>query len=201
MDDQLKRRLIGATVLMSLAIIFLPMLLTHKPDEPAPGTFAGIPKEPPGSFDDSLLQDKPAQPALSSPAVAAQPAAQIHSPAAPQSVAQAKTPSRPKPVEVAVPPTPKAKPKPPVKQKDEVKALSGWVVQAASLSNYASAKKLVEKLRKAGFDTMNPKRVIVKGKRYYRVQVGPELNKHRAERLLPKIRKITKVQGRVVRYP
>jgi len=204
-DEQLKRRLIGASVLVALAIIFLPMLLSHKPVVRHPEKMASIPEEPVQNFDPSLLQDAPPKDELSTPET---PPAN-HTPA-PDVAA---TPAAPVAPVVAV--KPEAKPKPPVvsEKKPEIKSEkkpvipksssspSAWVVQAASFSSRASAEKLVKKLRKAGLDTMNPAAVTVGGKKYFRVQVGPELDKKRAQKLLPRINKISGVKGQVVRYP
>ncbi len=193
MDEQLKRRLIGATVLTSLAIIFLPMLLTHKPVTQNPGGMQPIPQEPPRKFDASLLEDdtqhnKVAETTTLLVAPKPKPEPEVVKPQSAPAVV------KPKPATVKKP-APKKTPKP------LSAAPSAWVVQAASLSSLSSARKLVKKLRKAGFDTMEPKAVTVKGKRYYRVQVGPEINRKRAQRMLPRIKKVTGVKGQVVRYP
>ncbi len=207
-DEQLKRRLIGATVLVALAIIFLPMLLSHKPVARHAGKMAAIPVEPARDFNPSLLQDTPPEEPLPAKSSAV-PATRPEPPEAPQVV---KTKPKPKPrspvvAEKKAPPKPEKK----VEKKVEKKAAaakparssspSAWVVQVASFSSRASADKLVKKLRKAGLDTMQPAAVTVKGKKYYRVQVGPELDKQRAQKLLPRINRISGTKGRVVRYP
>ncbi len=196
-DEPLKRRLIGATVLVSLAIIFLPMLLSHEPVARHQGKMPPIPAEPQRNFDPGLLQETP--------------------PAQPQPVAaKAVVPEKPAPQ-----PKPKPTPKPVPKLKTRAAATppyipgpgkkpaasaakgspQAWVVRVGSFSSRASADKLVKKLRKAGLDTMNPVAVTVKGKKFYRVQVGPQLDKKRAERLLPRVNKIAGTKGQVVRYP
>ena len=207
MDEPLKRRLIGATVLVSLAIIFLPMLLSHKPVARHQGKMAPIPAEPERSFDASLLREIPAEEPQPAPAEPEREEPVVAEPATPVSKA---TP-RPKPV-----PRLKSRPVAPphipapetvqAKSRNADKTTAGgsptaWVVRVGSFSSRASADKLVKKLRKAGLDTMDPVAVTVKGKRYYRVQVGPQLDKKRAERLLPRVNKIARTKGQVVRYP
>ncbi len=212
-DEQLKRRLIGATVLVALAIIFLPMLLSHKPVARHSGKMADIPAEPVRNFNPSLLQDTP--PETQAPA----PPAVVTSPASDAKAAPAVTPSPSVEVQSVPRPEPpvvvakKASPKPEKKVEKKVEkkpaapkparssSPSAWVVQVASFSSRASADKLVKKLRKAGLDTMQPAAVTVKGKKYYRVQVGPELDKQRAQKLLPRINRISGTKGQVVRYP
>ncbi|MEW6039046.1 MAG: SPOR domain-containing protein, partial [Pseudomonadota bacterium] len=46
MDEQLKQRLIGATVIVALAVIFVPMLFDPKPEEPSRPELAEIPPMP-----------------------------------------------------------------------------------------------------------------------------------------------------------
>ena len=205
MDEQLKRRLIGASVLVALAIIFLPMLLSHKPVVRHPEKMASIPEEPVRNFDPSLLQDAPPKEERPTPEIP--PASPMPAPdvtAAPPASVAVKPEAKPKPPVVS-----EKKPEITIGQKAEKKPVvpkpssspSAWVVQVASFSSRASAEKLVKKLRKAGLDTMNPAAVIVAGKKYFRVQVGPELDKKRAQKLLPRINKISGVQGQIVRYP
>ncbi len=205
MDEPLKRRLIGATVLVSLAIIFLPMLLSHKPVARHQGKMAPIPAEPERNFDTSLLQDipsedlqpEPVEPERKTP-VAAEPAMPV-SKAAPKPIPRLK--QRPSaPPHIPDPETVQANTRHTVKP-SVTGSPGAWVVRVGSFSSRASADKLVKKLRKAGLDTMDPVAVTVKGKRFYRVQVGPQLDRKQAERLLPKINKIARTKGQVVRYP
>nr|WP_305800126.1 SPOR domain-containing protein [Thiolapillus sp.] len=170
---------------------------------------AAIPVEPKRDFDPALLQDAPPEKKTSEPsAAAAVPAARVEKPPAPASPPIVREKPRPKPPVAA---EKKTVPKPPKKAEKKVEkkpavpkaALtpSSWVVQVASFSSRGSADKLVKKLRKAGLDTMNPAAVTVNGKKYYRVQVGPELDKQRAQKLLPRINRISGTKGQVVRYP
>ena len=205
MDEQLKRRLIGATVLIALAIIFLPMLLSHKPVARHTGKMTALPVEPARDFDSTLLKDIPPVQKLPvsevvpiTPAVAKKTVA-VHTASQEKPKIVTKPKVEKKPVAAVV-----EKPKKPIEKKhasSSKKPLSAWVVQVASFSSRNSAEKLVKKLRKAGFDTMDPVAVTVKGKRYFRVQVGPELEKQRARKILPKINKIAGAKGQVVRYP
>ncbi len=209
MDEPLKRRLIGATVLVSLAIIFLPMLLSHKPVARHQGKMAPMPAEPERNFDASLLHDIPAGEPLPTHAEAESKAPVAAEPAIPGS----KVKSKPKPKSVpglksrsAVPPhIPDPETVQAINHKAD-KAASGrspaaWVVRVGSFASRASADKLVKKLRKAGLDTMDPVAVTVKGKRFYRVQVGPQLDRKAADRLLPRVNRIARTKGQVVRYP
>ncbi len=202
MDEPLKRRLVGATVLVALAVIFVPMLLEHRPENLEPAPAEPLPPEPPRRFDPRLLPDRPppASPAgaavsgeekasaPASPAAATRPPPKPARPVAAERKPAGSAPPQQKKPEPAKKPAPSATP-------------SAWVVQVASLSSRENAMKLVKKLRGAGLDTMDPRPVTVKGKRYYRVLVGPEASKKIAESHQALIRKIAGTPGRVVRYP
>jgi len=171
MDEHLKKRLVGAAVLTSLAVIFIPMLLDDR--KSVPQALPEIPARPPiQDFASSMLTEEV-------PAV---------------------VPIRPR---VMVEEEAKS---PPVKQKpDKVvpprTGLSAWVVQVGSFSSRDNATKLAQKLRKAKFQTPDPESVEIRGKRLWRVRVGPMVDKVLAERILPKVNKVAGLKGRVTRYP
>ena len=103
------------------------------------------------------------------------------------------------PEPVIPPPKPAEKPAPEPTQNKP--GLSAWVIQVGSFSNQENAKKLVERLRTAGLDTMDPQPAVINGKQLYRVKVGPELDKGNAEKLLPRVKQVAGLQGTVIRYP
>lgn len=194
MDEQLKRRLVGATVLISLAIIFLPMLFGKKDELPSSAPQA-VPAPPQRQFDSSLLtaemvapqpiqREAPAplvEPLVDEPPVSVEP---------------------PPPGLVLVPTTVPETPSTPAVETEKPRVgLSAWVVQVGSFSSQENALKLVAKLREARFDTMDPERVDLKGKVHYRVRVGPEAARENAEKLLPKINQVSGLKGRVISYP
>ena len=195
MDEQLKRRLIGASVLVALAVIFVPMLLEHDTTGSRTGRMPEIPPEPERRFDPALVAETPSSPAA--PAAATSPAeaaAGTPEPSPPVAPGHAK---KPKPAKAAHEPSrPEKK-----KRAREPQPPTGWVVQAASLRSREAAMKLVRRLRRAGLETLDPRPVKVKGQRFYRVLVGPELSRRNAERHLKLIQKITGNRGHVMRYP
>jgi len=79
--------------------------------------------------------------------------------------------------------------------------LSAWVVQAASLSSRENAEKLVERLREAGLPTPDPELVDIRGKRYYRVRVGPVVERSRADAMVARVSEIAGTQAQVQSYP
>ncbi len=210
MSHDLKRRLIGATVLISLAIIFLPMILEHEPLMVDRGEMTPIPQAPDEKFKSSLirdevLEDKPQAAANQGAPAAPQAAAEDSAPApaveiTPTATTAAAPTAKPEPVK----PEPVKQAPKPVKKPAPEQAKPGpsaWVIQVGSFSNQENAKKLVQRLRKAGLDTLDPQPAVVNGKQLYRVKVGPELDKRNAEKLLPKVKQVAGLQGTVIRYP
>jgi DedD protein len=173
MDDGLKKRLIGAAVLASLAAIFVPMLFEEPPT--APPVLPPLPSPPPErDFASDMLSDEV-------PAVI--PLTAQSADDAPPGKHNGQTP-----------------PKPPGEDGQRT-GLSAWVVQAASLSSRENAERLVEQLRAADLPTPDPELVDIKGKRYYRVKVGPVIERTQAEGMLEQVSEIAGSQAQVRRYP
>ncbi len=174
MDEGLKKRLIGAAVLASLAVIFVPMLLEEPPLRPPP--MPPLPERPPPTdFASDMLHDEvPAVAPLAPMAAAADPDD------ATPSVAQ-----------------------PPGRSPDQAPrtGLSAWVVQVGSFSSRENAEKLAQKLRAAELPTPAPELVDIRGKQYYRVRVGPVIERADAEAMLDKVNTVSGTQAKVIRYP
>jgi DedD protein len=169
MDDGLKRRLIGAAVLASLAVIFVPMLFEEPPARPPP--LPPLPQPPPvRDFASEMLRDEvPAVTPLAPPPVVEEAAAMGPAPA--------ESPPEPRP------------------------ALTAWIVQAASLSSRDNAEKLVASLREAGLPTPDPERVEIRGQQYYRVKVGPVIEREEAQGMVEKVSEIAGGKAEVRQYP
>jgi DedD protein len=173
MDDGLKKRLIGAAVLASLAAIFVPMLFEEPPT--APPSLPPLPSPPPQrDFASEMLSEEV-------PAVV---------PLTLQSVDDPVT-------EMPDDEPPMA----PNTEDAQRTGLSAWVVQAASLSSRDNAERLVKRLRAADLPTPDPELVDIKGKRYYRVKVGPVIERAEAESMLDKVSEIAGAKAQVRRYP
>ena len=207
MEEGLKKRLLGAAVLASLAVIFVPMLIEEPPTNRQ--ELREIPPPPERKdFASSMLREEVVRP---------QPVRVDIPPVTPTSVAE-----RPEPEQAVVAspqPEPRPKPQPaapePVQppEKEQETAvdrlqpeaetrtgLTAWVVQVGSFSNRDNADKLIAKLREAGFQAADAEQVELQGQTRYRVRVGPMLEKEKAERLLPKIDKVSGTKGRVMRF-
>ena len=168
MDEGLKKRLIGAAVLASLAVIFVPMLFEDPPAQPP--ALPPLPEKPPQrDFASEMLREE-------IPAI---------TPLAPvQPIEPAPTPPRAE--------TPSEKPR---------TGLTAWVVQVGSFSSQENAQQLVEKLRAAELPTPDPELVDIRGERYYRVKVGPVVERAKADRMVEKVNAVAGTKAQVRSYP
>ena len=186
MEEGLKKRLVGAAVLASLAVIFVPMLI-EEPELPD-SEFNQIPSAPESMpFASSMLQDEVVRPQPVFIDLNAEP----ETPEAPAAVAATPTPAAPAAAPADAPASAVVEPQ---------AGLSAWVVQVGSFSSEENAKALVKKLRAGGFQTPDPERIELRGKVLFRVQVGPMVNKSKADKLLPQIDKLSGTKGKVLRY-
>ena len=185
----LKKRIVGAIVLVALAVIFVPMFLSsEKPYDDGMPTFgSNIPPQP-----DSLaeLQAEKLEPSVPKPDV--QPVARIP-------VDQQTGKIKPDDIQVITPEKPVQQTSDPVATKPAVSGTS-YAVQVASFRSRKNAIKLRDKLRDKSFRSFVEAIRTEKGIRY-RVRVGPEINRTAAEKTRQKIKQQFKLSGLVVRHP
>ena len=239
MDKQLKQRVIGAAVLMSLVVIFVPMLVSDPPTVNDDFSDDVIPQQPPHTLSQDVLPSPdelvPDEPFVSNTVVvpdsadttnvvdypAPAEAEKTASLVTKKDEAEQTTPSQP----AIVAKKPEKKPekkseKKPEKKPDAVKAepaivqqkppassekptrqgLTAWVIQVGSFSTQEKADKLKNKIYKGGFPVF-AEQSWVKNRNVFRVRIGPELDRKRAEAMLAKLKKELKVSGIIVRYP
>ncbi|HEY0720187.1 MAG TPA: SPOR domain-containing protein [Gammaproteobacteria bacterium] len=190
MNMGLKQRLVGAVVLIALAVIFLPMLLPGNNDSTMPLLGSNVPKPPNTHFEpiEIPLQLPPAAPAAEVAVVDTPQAGDVASNEKPQQPAPVATPApaaAPQPA-----PAPVAASKPPAPGE-------AWALQLGSFSSSVNALALQEKARKAGFTAYVEK---VKGEQgiSYRVRVGPESSRERADALRERVQGKLGMVGMVV---
>ena len=192
MDEGLKKRLVGATVLVSLVVIFVPMLLDQEPVVDQGIERNGIPPRPPRSFPSRVLPDEDEQIAVPPASITE---AQV--PATAPSAAEAET-TPPQPAEPQPAVEPESEQPPPATRPP----LSGWVIQAGSFSNRSNADKLTQQLRNKGFSAF-VEQAEVQGKTVARVLVGPEADRRLAEQLMARLNrelKASKLVGKLKVY-
>ena len=204
MDDiNLKQRLVGAVVLVSLAVIFIPMILDGRDPTVNYITKSNIPPKPERDFVSRIIPLNPSpvpQPEVLSEAPAAASVQVDTPPAETDTEKPAEKPTAPKPVA-----KPRSEPEAEVVAKPEIvvkpkTGLSAWAVQVGSFSSKENAYALRDKLRKQGFtvfvDTLYSKDTPV-----FRVRVGPEIKREQADALQAKLAKQLKAKPIVVQHP
>ncbi|TBU90550.1 SPOR domain-containing protein [Phytopseudomonas dryadis] len=196
MDNVLKQRMVGALVLVALAVIFLPMLLS-RPDElrhvvveaptiPSKPVVPEIEMQPVIVPDPQELPDEPVP--GESPAEAEILPPDSEPPAVAETPVPAPTPA--KPAEVAPPPQ-----KAPAERLDANSLPVSWSVQLASLSSRPGAETLQKTLRAQGYNAY-----IRNADGMNRVFVGPLIERVEADRLRDQLNRQHKLNGFVVRF-
>ena len=219
LDKAYKQRMVGALVLIAIAVIFLPMLFSRQdearhvqvdaPAAPQAPAASQIKVEPvnvpvqqplpqePVPTDEELSQPSQAPATQQPPSMPIAPAPSRP----PASVPPAKVASAPAqaPAQTpAKPATPAPAPAAPVADPARVdtNGLSvTWAVQLASLSNRANADNLQKTLRTQGYNAY-----IRTSDGVNRVFVGPVIERAEADRLRDTLEKQQKIKGIVVRF-
>ncbi|WP_153773423.1 SPOR domain-containing protein [Pseudomonas sp. MNR3A] len=219
LDKGMKQRMVGALVLVALAVIFLPMLFTREdemrqvrveaPQAPAmpslpdvkvepvqvpePQALPDPSEQPPVVVDESTAPvSAPSQPITPSPAQVAQVPVAKSPPPAPAAKAEA----RPVPPATPAPAATASASKPAAASKIDGNGLPvSWSIQLASLSNRAGADNLQKTLRSQGYNAY-----IRSADGMNRVFVGPLIERAEAERLRDVINRQQNLKGIVVRF-
>ncbi|MGY4489947.1 SPOR domain-containing protein [Pseudomonas sp. TE3610] len=217
LDKVFKQRMVGALVLIALAVIFLPMLFSRQdelrqvrvdaPEAPQAPVVPQVKVEPvPVPEQQNLPQDAesveaqaaptappPSMPVAPQPVVAPAPAPRV------QQQAQVQAPA-PKPAPAPAPvvkpaPAPVAKVDPAASKIDANGLPVSWAVQLASLSSRSGADSLQKSLRSQGYNAY-----VRSADGMNRVFVGPLIDRAEAERLRDLISRQQNVKGFVVRF-
>ncbi len=85
------------------------------------------------------------------------------------------------------------------KHSDKQRALHAFALQMGTFKNNANAKKLRDKLRKAGYHSFVVP-VAGKNETIYKVRIGPELQKSVLEKMKKKVKKQFKIDAYVVNH-
>ncbi|HSJ49522.1 MAG TPA: SPOR domain-containing protein [Gammaproteobacteria bacterium] len=214
MDNLVKQRVVGAVVLVALAVIFIPILLEGPDDDAGPRSL-DLP-QPIEEMREGRIE--PMEPVLVVPpepvttvvigedgtatlapddTTAAVPEAST-SEAVPEPEAEAPSPAEAAPQADAAPePEPEAAPQ---ASNTPAPATAGWVVQVGAFGQEANAIALRDRLRKAGH-TAFVERVVVDAKAVYRVRVGPYVERSAAEAELTGLARDSGLQVRVMPHP
>ena len=213
LDKAYKQRMVGALVLVALAVIFLPMLFSRQDEQrqvrvdapaapqapvvpqvqvepvvvPEP---QALPQEPVPSDDEIAEQQAPSTPIAPSASVAPPPAPPAAKPVTPPAPVAKPVPAPAQPIAVA-PTKPSTTP-----SRVDANGLSvSWSVQLASLSSRESAESLQKNLRSQGYNAYIR---TADGKN--RVFVGPLIERAEADRLRDLLSRQQNLKGFVVRF-
>lgn len=182
MASQLQNRLVGSIILIALAVIILPELFDGKPQQQQE-SFETIPLQPDVEVAEQAVQaipDSQLPPTLDDIETV-----EIDADEAPQISAERIAESRDqvrdeKPTQAAI-------------------TEPGWVIQLGVFSNQASVERLLKQLREAGYAAYAQPIKTSKGPAS-KVMVGPSLVKTELEAALPKLKKLTDLNGQLRRY-
>jgi len=177
MDKKLRERLVGSIVLISLAVIFLPELLKPPEKFSTTNVDSNIPPTP-------VIRDLPA-PSEPIPVILKVPTGDVRE--------GDRGKESPSDEEAIVGGTEH-------RSLDIPTDLRGWVVQVGTFAEEPNALRLRDELRASGYATY-VEEVQGRGRTLYRVRVGPELEKSRAESALARIRDQFGLEPHLQRHP
>ncbi|MGR4043580.1 SPOR domain-containing protein [Pseudomonas sp. JDS08PS003] len=207
LDKVYKQRMVGALVLVALAVIFLPMLFSREDEQrhvtveapPAPQASAMpqvqvepvVVPEPQVLPQESVPVEEPVvqQVAPSMPIAPSTPAV------APAPVVASKPAPKPAPVPAPAQPIVATKPDTSQSRVDANGLSISWSVQLASLSSRESAENLQKTLRSQGYNAY-----IRSAEGKNRVFVGPLIERAEADRLRDLLGRQHNLKGFVVRF-
>ena len=170
MERRLKERLIGAAVLVMLAVIFIPMVLDDSSETDISITETNIPRRPDDNFNSRIvpLKESDLTPVVNKTAQQTEMEPLVENL---QETVEAVTEAT---AAVEVDRQISTTRTPPRTASNNQMGATAWVVQLGSFSSEENAKGLNEKLRKAGYPAFVEPLKRESGMAY-RVRVGPEL--------------------------
>ncbi|MCP1511876.1 SPOR domain-containing protein [Pseudomonas rhodesiae] len=209
LDSAYKQRMVGALVLVALAVIFLPMLFSRQdeqrqvvveaPAAPQAPVMPQVQVEPVVVPEPQALPEEEPVPseadvaAQQAPSMPVRPSVPVVKPAP----AVAAKPAAPAPAPKPVAPQPAAPGKPEVGQsRIDPNGLSiSWSIQVASLGNREGAEALQKKLRSQGYNSY-----IRSADGKNRVFIGPLIERAEADRLRDLLDRQQGLKGFVTRF-
>lgn len=214
METTLKQRLIGAAVIIALAVIFVPMILDGSGRQESVALNMEVPPEPTFTFESDLPDTKELEelPPIEKSEVTENNDVDvaINSETSKQSMPEKSEETSEKSIEEKQPKEPETKTtistatvnKPAVLEATEnhIKtnpALSAWAIQVAAFGEKGKALALQEKLLASNLSAFTEQSGSG-NKIVYRVKVGPELKRENADKLRDKIEKEHGLKGSFV---
>ena len=199
MNQQLKQRLVGAVVLVSLAVIFIPIILEGPDDEWSPRT-QGMPEAPEIAYHAEGEAELPLP--VEEPPAAGIPTAAIDSPEpVPQAAIEPRSAPPPQPSSPAsqagAKPAPAAEPRPVKKTATPPAVTGGWAIQVGRFSQSLNAQGLRDRLKKSGYAAF-VKETGTGGEKSWQVLVGPLKTRGDAEAIRDELASKRQLKGFVI---
>jgi DedD protein len=198
MNQQLKQRLVGAVVLVSLAVIFIPIILEGPDDEWSPRT-QGMPEPPQIAYhgeDEAELplsfEEAPAAGIPASGSIVPEPVVQAAAEPEP-----APEPPAPAVAAVPAPQAPATAPTPVKKAPPAPATTGGWAIQVGRFSQQLNAQGLRDRLRKSGYASFLQESGSGREKSW-QVLVGPLKSRSDAEKIRDELASRRQLKGFVV---
>lgn len=194
-----KHRIVGAIIVVSFAVIFLPMILDER--QPPSELKSANPRPVREKTQETRVVIAPVAPVEIKPKDTSDVAPKAEVP-----VTVAPTPSKPEPKPVAesvapvkkiVSPTPEKTAKPSAAAE---KITKGWMLQVGTFSNIENATRLRDNLKSHGHN-VHVESISLAGKKGMRLRVGPFQDKSQASKAQTQIHNETGVQAALQTYP
>lgn len=222
MDNTMKQRMVGAIVLVALAVIFIPMLLEDKePPVDSVKLEKQIPPEPSTDYRTDLIPtEKDAEEAAidsrttmeipletitepERPTLLPEEEAEIEATAIEEArkeewvIVEEKPETAPQKSTEAVETPPKTEAPKVVETPPAVPVGKGWTIQAGSFGQKTNAEKLMANLKLKGMPAYLSE-IKVQDKTLYRVRIGPIENKQKAEQQLREVENNFRLKGAIL---
>ncbi len=192
-----KQRIIGAIVLVALAVIFIPILLPGHRDIGFIETESHIPPKPEELESIKVLE-------LEKPIPVPPPLEEIRTPIDEHSPAASESEAATSAVAEKSTSTEKRTSPPPVSQEKKTTSnttAKAWVVQVGSFTKRDNAMRLRDQLRSKGYKTF-VEQISAADKVFYRVRVGPVVSRANAEALQKELQSKMKLEHtKVMSHP
>jgi DedD protein len=222
-DNTMKQRMVGAIVLVALAVIFIPMLLEDKePPVESVKLDKQIPREPSTDYRTDLIPTEEAakEAVIDSRTTMEIPLETITEPERPPELPEAEAQAEATAIEEArkeewviveenaeTPPekrstesvesAPKTQAPKVVETPPAAPIEKGWTIQAGSFGQKTNAEKLMANLRLKGMSAYLSE-IKVQDKTLYRVRIGPIESKQKAEQQLRDVETNFKLKGAII---
>ncbi|MGB3622804.1 hypothetical protein FT643_09935 [Ketobacter sp. MCCC 1A13808] len=189
MDQSLKQRLVGAVVLIALAVILLPLIFDGQKQQINVNAY-DIPDKPAFSIQSVDFQPAEEDAAAARRSIQSQIDQKQDAEPIPATMADNATVEEHIEAEKKVDIQVQAQ-----STEENIKLADAWVIQVGAFSSAANANALRDKLNKAGF-----KAYTHAVSNLYKVYVGPEIRKYRLEQQKNRLEQEFKVKTLILKY-